>query len=59
MVRYPPDTQACIFWLRNRRRQTWQAKPADADEPDDGGDDWRTELEAAEERVRRGQEETL
>jgi hypothetical protein len=51
-VRYPPDTQACIFWLRNRRRQTWQAKPADADEPDDGGDVWPTELEAAAERAR-------
>ena len=23
-VHYPPDTQACIFWLRNRRRQTWR-----------------------------------
>jgi hypothetical protein len=22
-VHYPPDTQACIFWLRNRRRSTW------------------------------------
>ena len=22
-VAYPPDTQACIFWLRNRRREIW------------------------------------
>ena len=20
---YPPNVQACIFWLRNRRRRTW------------------------------------
>jgi hypothetical protein len=26
-VSYPPDTQACMFWLRNRQRQYWQAKP--------------------------------
>ena len=25
-VSYPPDTQACMFWLRNRQRQYWQAK---------------------------------
>ena len=23
---YPPDIQACIFWLRNRRRRDWQEK---------------------------------
>ena len=22
-VHYPPDTQACIFWLRNRRPRPW------------------------------------
>ena len=22
-VHYPPNVQACIFWLRNRRRRTW------------------------------------
>ena len=27
-VHYPPDTQACIFWLRNRRRQTWRESAA-------------------------------
>jgi len=25
-VSYPPDTQACMFWLRNRQRQYWRAK---------------------------------
>ena len=25
-VHYPPDTQACIFWLRHRRPQTWRDK---------------------------------
>ena len=33
VVRYPPDTQACIFWLRNRRRMTWSEKGAAG--PDD------------------------
>jgi hypothetical protein len=23
-VHYPANVQACIFWLRNRRRQTWR-----------------------------------
>jgi hypothetical protein len=29
-VSYPPDTLACMFWLRNRRRQDWRerAEPA-------------------------------
>ena len=26
VVHHPPDTQACIFWLRNRRRQSWRDK---------------------------------
>ena len=48
-VYYPPDTQACIFWLRNRRRRTWRDGPnADAD---DGIDDI-ARLEAAGESVR-------
>ena len=25
-VSYPPDTQACMFWLRNRRPEDWWAK---------------------------------
>ncbi|MCK1970394.1 terminase [Franconibacter sp. IITDAS19] len=24
---YPPDTAACIFWLKNRRGEYWQNKP--------------------------------
>ncbi len=32
-VAYPPDTQACIFWLRNRRRADWRDPPAEADSP--------------------------
>lgn len=23
---YPPDTTACIFWLKNRRREEWRDK---------------------------------
>jgi hypothetical protein len=26
---YPPNTQACIFWLRNWRRRTWRVAPDD------------------------------
>ena len=29
VVQYPPDTRACIFWLRNRRRGAWSEKNAD------------------------------
>ena len=49
-VYFPPDTQACIFWLRNRRRQTWRDGP-NAAPPDDGVDDI-ARLEAASERAR-------
>jgi hypothetical protein len=28
-MHYPPHAQACIFWLRNRRRQTWRETVAD------------------------------
>jgi hypothetical protein len=24
---YPPDTTACIFWLKNRRPEQWQNQP--------------------------------
>jgi hypothetical protein len=31
---YPPDTVACIFWLKNRRPEQWRAQPeAGDDEP--------------------------
>ncbi len=49
-VYFPPDTQACIFWLRNRRRQTWRDAPNTAT-ADDGIDDI-ARLEAASESVR-------
>ena len=49
-VQHPPDTQACIFWLRNRRRDVWgNQRPAnDAAEPDY---DIAAELDAAGEQV--------
>ena len=28
-VHYPPNVQACIFWLRNRRRRMWRDAPND------------------------------
>ena len=34
-VHYPPNPQSCIFWLRNRRRQTWGARPNDPPAADD------------------------
>lgn len=27
---YPPDTTACIFWLKNRQPDKWREKPADS-----------------------------
>jgi transcriptional regulator with XRE-family HTH domain len=52
-VHRPPDVGACIFWLRNRRREQWleRAKP----EPDNGLT--FEDLEEASERVRRAHEE--
>jgi hypothetical protein len=32
-VAYPPDTHACIFWLRNRRRADWRDRRAEAEVP--------------------------
>ena len=49
-VHQPPDIRACIFWLRNRRRQTWRDAP-NAATADDGIDDI-ARLEAASESVR-------
>jgi hypothetical protein len=49
---YPPNVQACIFWLRHRRRQSWCDGPSAAT-ADDGIDDI-ARLEAASESVRRG-----
>jgi hypothetical protein len=50
-VYFPPDTQACIFWLRNRRRQTWRDAP-NGTAVDDNGIDDIARLEAASERAR-------
>ena len=50
-VSYPPDTQACMFWLRNRQRPYWQAR-AEAAPALDVADDLVTALGAAGERVR-------
>ena len=49
----PPDTHACIFWLRNRRPEEWREKrdpePEARDDPDEG---WEERLAAASERAR-------
>jgi hypothetical protein len=47
-IHYPPNVQACIFWLRNRRRQTW--RDASNDRPSNTVDDLAL-LEAAGESV--------
>jgi transcriptional regulator with XRE-family HTH domain len=28
---YPPDTVACIFWLKNRRPELWRDRPSEED----------------------------
>ena len=47
-VHHPPDPRACIFWLRNRRPQTWGDRADDS-----GGDDFRllATLDAASRRL--------
>lgn len=32
---YPPDTTACIFWLKNRRPEQYRANPEDSQQKDD------------------------
>jgi hypothetical protein len=46
---YPPDIQACIFWLRNRRRQDWRDK---IEHEQTAASDLLAELDAAGERAR-------
>jgi hypothetical protein len=29
---YPPDTTACIFWLKNRRPDLWRAQPLEGED---------------------------
>ena len=48
-VSYPPDTQACMFWLRNRQRQYWRAKEEATPEV---ADDMAARLDAAGESMR-------
>lgn len=33
--RYPPDTVACIFWLKNRQRDKWRDKQPDEEQGQD------------------------
>ncbi|MBY0323829.1 MAG: hypothetical protein K2X72_34245 [Reyranella sp.] len=48
-VHHPPDIRACIFWLRNRRRQDWSNDPRPpSDGPADGEDRWN-DLDAPDE----------
>ena len=49
-VHYPPNVQACIFWLRNRRRRTWRDGP---DDPSATPVDDIALLDAASESMRR------
>jgi hypothetical protein len=48
VVHYPPDVQACMFWLRNRRRKHWQERSTP---PAESGLTF-AELEEASERAR-------
>jgi hypothetical protein len=48
-IHYPANVQACIFWLRNRRRQTWRDVP---NNPASNTVDDIALLEAAGESVR-------
>ncbi len=47
----PPDTQTCMFWLRNRQRDYWQARPEAPLEPEIV-DDMAARLDAAGESMR-------
>jgi len=49
-VRLPPDTRACIFWLRNRRPEQWRENRPFVEQ--EGDEEWVSELEAASERAR-------
>jgi hypothetical protein len=48
-VHYPPNVQACIFWLRNHRPRNWGSRPEDFGDPPY---DPIAELDAAGERAR-------
>ena len=53
-VHYPPNVQACIFWLRNRRRHDWSERMR----PEPGRSGLTLlEIEEAAERARRACEQ--
>lgn len=47
-VHYPADVRACIFWLRNRRRQDWCDRPRPSSDASEGGDNWWESLGTGE-----------
>lgn len=49
-VHYPPDTNACMFWLRNRQPKWWGRRIVD--EPSTNYEEMLALLEAAGERVK-------
>ena len=49
-VHYPPDTNACMFWLRNRQPTKWRHRVVDTPAVDTG--ELLALLEAAGERAR-------
>jgi hypothetical protein len=51
-VHYPPNVQACIFWLRNRRRRTWSDIGRETPDDPSGAVDDIALLDAAGESVR-------
>ena len=53
-VAYPPDTPACMFWLRNRQRRLWNVKADAAPEHDD---ELVAALDAAGEGMRHADDE--
>ncbi len=49
---YPPDTTACIFWLKNRQRDRWRDKQ-DHEHTGEGGGPIRMDLSGLDENERR------
>lgn len=45
---YPPDTTACIFWLKNRRREQWRDRQDHEHTGKDGGPIQTEEMNARE-----------
>jgi hypothetical protein len=54
-VSHPPDTQACMFWLCNRQREYWRARPEALLGPEIV-DDMAVRLDAATESMRHAAE---